>query len=607
MCGIAGFTTYNKEFTHTESKTFLTNMCDKIIHRGPDDVGYYHKDFMHLGHRRLSIIDVSFGAQPITSSCGNYTIVYNGELYNTKELRLSLIKKGYVFKTKTDTEVILNTYIEYKEKAPEKLNGIFAFVISDIRKNRLFLCRDRFGVKPLYYTTSGKDIIFASEIKALQSHPAISLEINDDSLREVFGTFPSRSEGNGVYKNIKEIGYGEYAYFSDFGFISYKYYELKATKNTYSYKEARDLTRFLVKDSILRQMVSDVSLSTFLSGGVDSSIITAIASNELERKGEKLSTISFDYVDNSKYFKSNSFQVDEDKHWVKKMIDIHKTNHTFLFLDKNELVDSLDEALDSKDYPGMTDIDGSLLRFCREVSKEHKVVLSGECADEIFGGYPWFKDPTILNDGVFPWIRNIDFRENLLNDSIAKKLQIKDYIQSQFEDTMKKVPSLYGEDISAIRHREMSYLNIKWFMTTLLERMDRMSMYNGLEVRVPYADHRIVDLVYNLPWEYINHLGTKGILRDAFTDTLPYELLFRKKSPYPKTYNPHYENLLCQKLKTILEDNNAPLNEYINKENVLKLIESPKDYGKPWFGQLMAGPQLLAYYIQVNSWLKSHL
>ncbi len=389
MCGIAGFTTFEKEFTVTESKMFLKNMCDKIVRRGPDDFGYYNEGFIHLGHRRLSIIDVSYGSQPITSTYGNYTIVYNGELYNTEELRRTLVNKGYKFKTKTDTEVILNTYIEYKEEAPEMLNGIFAFAISDLKRNRLFLCRDRFGVKPLFYTFCGKDIVFASEIKALKEHPGVSLEIDDNSLREVFGTFPSRTEGNGVYKGIKEIGYGEYAYFSDFGFTSYKYYELKAEENKYTYKEAKEVTRFLVQDSILRQMVSDVSLSTFLSGGVDSSIITAIASNELKKQNKQLSTISFDYKDNSKYFKSNAFQVDEDKHWVKKMVDIHKTDHTYLFLDKEELVASLDEALDAKDYPGMTDIDGSLLRFCKDVSKNHKVVLSGECADEIFGGYPY--------------------------------------------------------------------------------------------------------------------------------------------------------------------------------------------------------------------------
>ncbi len=205
---------------------------------------------------------------------------------------------------------------------------------------------------------------------------------------------------------------------------------------------------------------------------------------------------------------------------------------------------------------------------------------------------------------MFPWIRNVDFRESLLDENVAKRLNIKDYIQEQYNKTVEQTPKLYGEDKLTSMRREMAYINIKWFMTTLLERMDRMSMYNGLEVRVPYSDHRIVDFIYNLPWDFKTKLGTKGILRDAFSEVLPYDLLFRKKSPYPKTYNPYYENILCSKLNNIINDKNAPINEFINREKVLELIDSPKDYSKPWFGQLMAGPQLIAYYIQVNNWLE---
>ncbi len=608
MCGIAGFTTFKKYQSEKDmSLQTLENMCERLQKRGPDSKGCYIKNDFALCHRRLSIIDVATGSQPMTSLCGNYTIVYNGELYNTMELRKDLERKGKTFKTTSDTEVILNAFIEYREKAPEFLNGIFAFAICDLKNNNIFLCRDRFGVKPLFYTIVDNNIVFGSEIKALFAHPRVSPKIDDNSLREIFGTFPSRTERNGIYKNVYELGFGEFAYFSEKGFFPQKYYELTPKENHYSYKESKEKTKELVTDSVLRQMVSDVSISTFLSGGVDSSIVTAIASNELKKRNKTLSTISFDYKDNSLFFQSNAFQVDEDKHWVKKMVDIFNTDHTYLFLDTKDLISSLEDSVIAKDYPGMADIDSSLLGFCKDVKKDHTVVLSGECADEIFGGYPWFSDETAFKTPAFPWIRNMDFRESMLNDATKNRLDISSYVQNRYDESISAVPKLYGEDPIEARRREITYLNIKWFMTTLLERMDRMSMYNGLEVRVPYADHRLIDFLYNVPWEYKNRLGAKGLLRDAFSDTLPKDLLFRKKSPYPKTYNPAYEKELGKILKAILEDKSSPINEFVNKENLLALIDSPKDYGKPWFGQLMAGPQLLAYYIQVNYWLKTYL
>ncbi|MFV0519929.1 MAG: asparagine synthase (glutamine-hydrolyzing) [Lachnospirales bacterium] len=382
MCGIVGFTTFFKTRGEKDnSKQYIEKMCEKIKKRGPDTFGYYIKNDFLLGHRRLSIIDIETGAQPMTSDDGNYTIVYNGEIYNSNDLKTDLLKKGYKFKTTSDTEVLLYTYIEYKEETPKLLNGIFAFAIVDIKKNNLFLCRDHFGVKPLYYTIVGKNIVFASEIKGIFAHPEVKAVINDNSLREIFGMFPSRTEKNGIFENIYEIGYGEYANFSLNGLSTYKYYELEARENLLSYDECKNITKDIVTDSVLRQMVSDVPIGTFLSGGVDSSIITAIASNELKKRNRKLSTISFDYKDNSLFFKSNAFQVDEDKEWVKKMVQIFDTDHKYLFLDTKDLIDGLYDGVLAKDYPGMADIDSSLLRFCKDVKKSHSVVLSGECAE----------------------------------------------------------------------------------------------------------------------------------------------------------------------------------------------------------------------------------
>lgn len=611
MCGIAGFSSFNENFKKNSSiikknKNIIINMTDVISRRGPDGYGSFLNENAILGHRRLSIIDLESGAQPITSSCGKYTIVYNGEIYNTESLRDELKKLGGEFSTDSDTEVVLNAYKYFGEEAPKKLNGIFAFAIWDDVKKQVFLCRDHFGVKPLFYTLVNDTIIFGSEIKVLGANPLVDLEITGDSLKEVLGLFPSRTEGNGVFKNIYEIRYGHFGVFNEKGFREEKYWDLNSEEFTLTYEETVKKVRELVLDSIKKQMVSDVPISTFLSGGLDSSIITGVISNELEKEKKTLNTYSFDYEENSLYFKSNSFQVDEDKKWVDKMVNEFDLEHKYLECNIETLKDYLYNVVDSKDLPGMADIESSLMYFCEEVSKEHKVVLSGECADEIFGGYPWFHREDAFNTNNFPWIRNIDFREDMLLDEVKEKLNIKEYIQEAYYKSIDEVPVFDGDNLEEKRRREISYLNIKWFMTTLLERMDRMSMYSGLESRVPYADFRIVEFMWNVPWEYKNTGMEKGLLRDAFKGILPDEILYRKKVPYPKTYNPKYENLLAIELKKILKNKKAPLKTLIKEDELLKLIQSPKDYGRPWFGQLMAGPQLMAYYIQLNYWLEKN-
>jgi asparagine synthase (glutamine-hydrolysing) len=607
MCGFAGFSSFKDNFKDkiNTCSNILEKMGECLQHRGPDEDSIYLNSSVGFAHRRLSIIDTSFGKQPMLSNCGNYIIVYNGELYNTKELKNDLETKGYVFRTSSDTEVVLASYIIYGEESPNLLNGIFAYTIFDNNKKSLFLCRDRFGVKPLFYTLKNDYIIFASEIKALFKYPEIDPILDKNGLCEIFGLFPSRTEGNGVFKNINEIKFGHYAVFNASGFVQKKYWNLTNTDNNMTYSQAVEETKFLVTDAIRRQVVSDVPLSTFLSGGIDSSIITAIIAKDFKKDGRVLDTYSFDFEDNAKYFVPNSFQNDVDKKWVIKMVEEFKTNHTFLECDLNSLVSNLYNAVDAKDYPGMADIDSSLLYFCSKVKEKHNVALSGECADEIFGGYPWFHDNPLQNN-TFPWLRNADFRSNLLCPNLLKTLNLESYIEDRYQQSILECPKSIGETLDECKRRQLSYINIKWFMPTLLERSDRMSMYSGVELRVPYSDHRIVELLWNTPWDIKCSGVPKSLLRDAFKDLLPPDLLNRKKTPYPKTYNPIYEDILKEELKKVLKDSTSPILPLLNIENVNDFISLKNDYGKPWFGQLMAGPQLIAYYLQVNYWLKKY-
>ncbi len=605
MCGISGFSNFKTDYTQNYKKYefMVSSMGSAQQNRGPNRFSAEVYKNVCFAHNRLSIRDLSEnGNQPMHDLSTKYTIIYNGEVYNAEKIKEDLIAKGYTFKGTSDTEVILNAYIEYGLDAPSHLDGIFAFAIYDRVLERVVLCRDRFGIKPLFYVYTDETLIFASTLNSIDRYTGFKLELDDNSFRELFGLFPSRTEGNGLFKGVREVKHGGLVILDKNGLHEKKYWELNAVENTYTYEEAIAKTKQLVTDSVLSQTVSDVPISTFLSGGLDSSIITAIISNDFRAKGKQLDTFSFDYEENSLYFKSSDFQVDEDKKWVKQMSYHFDTNHTYLECSIEDLFDNLYTAVEAKFYPSMTDIDSSLLYFCNVVSKTHKVALTGECADEIFGGYPWFRGELV--DGQFPWIRDLDTRKMLLKPEFAENLKLDEYVKESFEKSISGCKVLSTDSEEDIRIRKLTYLNIKWFMSTLLERMDRMSMYSSLEARVPYANHELIEFLYNIPWDYKYRGVTKNLLREAFSDTLPHDLLYRKKSPYPKTYNPKYEDMLSERLFDIIYSNNSPLLDYVDKKKVVDMINAPKDLGKPWFGQLMAMPQLMAYYIQMDYFLR---
>lgn len=611
MCGIAGFGAFGQSFTENSEywMGILIAMRESIAHRGKDSTGEFLEEHVGFGHTRLSIRDISGGAQPIIRRARgkDFVIIYNGEIYNAGELTRELKDAGYVFETTTDTEVILYAYMHFGKDFATRLNGIYAFAIWDGEKNQLLLYRDRFGIKPLFYTLKNGVLVFGSEIKALFCYPGIVPEADLDSFREIFGIGPARTGGSGVFKNIRELNAGCRAVFDEAGFSETPYWALESRAHTDSYAETVEKVSFLVRDAVTRQMVSDVPVCSFLSGGLDSSIVTAIAAGVLKETGGVLNTFSFDFSENDVYFKSNAFQPERDRPYVMEMLDSCATNHRFLECDELSLVDYLYPAVDAKDLPGMADVDASLLYFCRLVKCSNKVVLTGECADEIFGGYPWFyREELFMADG-FPWSRDMAARSFMLREDFLRRLELEDYARARYCDSLKAVPVLDGENALEKRRREVSFLNIKWFMQTLLDRMDRTSMFSGLEARVPFADHRIAEYLFNVPWEMKYRDGKeKFLLRQACRDLLPPNILYRKKSPYPKTYNPNYERLLSQKLTQILENSASPLLEIVDPEKAFKFMASPAEYGRPWFGQLMAAPQMIAYMLQVNYWLTKY-
>lgn len=610
MCGITGWVDFGKNL-QVETETIRT-MTETLAKRGPDDTNIWTDTHVGLGHKRLIVVDAAGGRQPMQRDKNGYRyiICYNGELYNTEEIRKELLIKGYSFQGHSDTEVLLSAYIEWEEKCVDFLNGIFAFAIWDERKQQLFVARDRLGVKPLFYAELPKGFIFASEIKAILAHPDMKTEIDRDGLSEIFALGPSRSPGSGVFKGVRELRPGHALTLSSSnGLKIWRYWNVKSEKHEDSIEETIEKVRFLFRDAVERQLVSDVPLCTFLSGGVDSSAITAIAAMEYERTGKgKLHTYSIDYEGNDQFFKANEFQPNSDAAFIQQMTQEFNTVHHNCVISQDDLAGYLREALHVRDIPGMADIDSSLLWFCREIKKDFVVSLSGECADEIFGGYPWFYRPEDLQRQGFPWMRSINERQSLLKDDWQQKLQLEDYMMAKFKETVAETPRLEGESELDAGRRELFYLNMIWFMTTLLDRKDRMSMGASLEVRVPFADHRLVEYVWNIPWEMKTYGNReKGLLRKALEDVLPHDVLYRKKSPYPKTHNPKYTAVVKGMLGDIMKNRSSVLYEFFNEEKLRGIIESEgASFKEPWFGQLMTGPQLLAYLVQLDIWFEEY-
>lgn len=599
MCGIAGQVGGDVR----PLLPVFEKMRAVLSRRGPDQKGAAVTDGAVLVHARLSVMDPENGRQPMRF--GPLTLVYNGELYNTPELKAELEALGHRFETRSDTEVLLHAYAQWGDGCVDRLNGIYAFAVWDEARRRLFLCRDRMGVKPLFYALRGEALIFASELKALLCHPDIEPVLDREGLAQVMLLGPGRVPGSGVFRGVFELLPGECGVFEEGRLRLRRYWRLRDGENRDTFEEAAEKVRALVTDAIRRQLVSDVSVCTFLSGGLDSSLISSVAAAYFGERGETLRTVSVDYRDNEKYFRAGKFQPTSDPAFIQRMWDYLPGEHHLTVIDTPELVSALYEAVEARDLPGMADVDSSLLLFCKDIKSLATVAVSGECADELFGGYPWYRDPTVREREGFPWAQSTLWRAGFLKDGVLGTIEPFAFVDSYYRDTCAHSDILPGTDPLERRMKEMMNLNVDWFMQTLLDRKDRMSMWSSLEVRVPFCDHRIAEYLYTVPWAYKDHGGyEKGLLREAMRGWLPDEVLWRKKSPYPKTHNPSYLAAVKEELEAVLADPAAPVHELVRSEALRQLMVS--DASTPWYGQLMTTPQTVAWFLQLNYWLKTY-
>ena len=466
MCGIAGM------IGKIPSETVLERIQNTMRRRGPDQEGIWIGEGVVLLHDRLAVIDIEGGKQPMHRTVGEhaYTIVYNGELYNTQELRTALQKLGHTFHTQSDTEVVLTAYLEWGEACLDALNGIYAFGIWDMQKKTLFFARDRIGVKPLFFTSEKQLFMFASEIKTLLAHPDHTARIDTKGIAELLLVGPGRTPGYGVFCGIHEVPAGWCGTYSETEGVELRpYWRLTDREHTDSTEETVTKVRELVQDAVTRQLVSDVPLCTFLSGGLDSSIISAIAAAQYRAQGRQLDTVSVTYRDNAKYFHSSHFQPNSDDSYIGLMNESIGAKNHLIVIDTPQLIQALFEAVEARDLPGMADVDASLLLFCREIKQISTVALSGECADEIFGGYPWYRDADIRRKAGFPWAQSTAYRASFLRDELQEQIDAEAYVDEKYRQTIAQVASegIHNEDDRRIR--EMTRLNFGWFMQTLLD------------------------------------------------------------------------------------------------------------------------------------------
>ena len=604
MCGIGGFVDYERDARR--GGPILHGMKRTLTPRGPDAEGTYFDEDAALVHRRLIVIDPEGGKQPMHSPDRNTIIIYNGELYNTPELRTELMSRGHEFVGHSDTEVLLHAYLEWKTDAFSRLNGIFAFAIWEKRERRLTLCRDRLGVKPLFFAPIRNGLTFGSTIDTVLCHPEIEPALDEDGLRTLLLLGPARPPESGVFRQIKSLLPGHFAVLTPEAFTDHTYWKLEAHEHEDDLPTTIERTHTLICDAARRQLVSDVPLACFLSGGLDSSILSMLTAKDYAARGETLHTWSVDYRDNDKYFTKSIFQPNSDDSYIDQMVDFLGTHHHRVVLEPEALCAALLPATDARALPGMADVDSSLLLFCAAVKRGGTTVcLSGECADELFGGYPWYHREEILFEDTFPWSWSVGLRLGLLTPDAVRNGE--EFVRQHYRDTCDRAPKLSSDDKKAARMREMFVLNLDWFMATLLDRKDRMSMYSGLEVRVPFCDHRIVEYAYNMPWDFKSLEGReKGIVRRAFANELPKEIVYRKKSPYPKTFHPVYTRLCADYVCRIFEDNTSVAASLFDRNAVQKLMQRPESLAEPWFGQLMRTPQIFAYIIQLDRWFRHY-
>ncbi|MBB6551152.1 asparagine synthase (glutamine-hydrolyzing) [Nonomuraea rubra] len=606
MCGIAGWVDFERDLR--QERGTAQDMTDTMACRGPDDEGLWTDRHAAIGHRRLAIIDLEGGRQPMIAEDEGReqaVLTYSGEVYNFEELREELSGRGHRFRTRSDTEVVLRAYLEWGEDLAGHLNGMFAFGIWDARSESLLLVRDRMGIKPLYYYPTPHGVLFGSEPKAILANPLARRVLDADGLRELLAFV--KTPEHGVLSGMYEVRPGQLVTVSRQGLVKRRYWELSSHEHQDDVGSTVKTVRGLLDDIVARQLISDVPLCALLSGGLDSSMVTALAAKLLREQGlGTVRSFSVDFAGYTENFKPDLTRSTPDAPYVHQLARHAGSDHTDIVLDSAELMDPEVRAavLRARDLPmGIGDMDSSLYLLFKAIRGHSTVALSGESADEVFGGYQWFHDPAAVGADTFPWLATPAGTshvgaERLLKDDLARLVDLPGYRAERYRQALSEVPRLPGESGHERRMREISYLHLTRFVQILLDRKDRMSMAVGLEVRVPFCDHRLVEYVFNVPWAMKTFDGReKSLLRAASADLLPDSILQRVKSPYPATQDPGYDRALRERASGLLQMADSPAAALVDWDKARAIVAGPPS---------PASRAALERFVQLDRWLRRY-
>ena len=588
MCGIAGFIGKDKN-----KKKILKAMCDRIAHRGPDAEGFYVKGDVALGQRRLSIIDIEGGKQPMFSEDGKLVIVFNGEIYNYKDLKKEL--KEYPFQTESDTEVLIYGYRKWGYDLPKHLRGMFSFALYDMEEKTLFCARDHFGIKPFYYYYNDGTFMFASEIKAFLDHPKFEKKFNE-SLIAPYLSFSFTPTTETFFEGVKRLDAGNYLIYKDGQINIERYFDLTFPIEEKDYDKTVEEIGKVMEDSTRHHMISDVEVGSFLSSGIDSSYLVSLA------RPDKTYTVGYDIPRYN--------EID----YAKDLTDKLKINNTSKKITKEEYMKVLDKIMYHMDEPASDPAVVALYFVANLASKDVKVVLSGEGADEFFGGYNYYREevdysfynkiPFFIRHGIskfcslFPPVRGINFlvrRGERLEDSYIgvnkvwsdkeiKKL-LKTPVTIQNKEITKPVFDKFKGQSNIVK---MQAIDINfWLMKDILQKADRMTMANSLEGRVPFIDREVFKIASSLPLNYkVTKENTKVALRDAAKKVIPNESYKKKKLGFPVPIRDWMrEDDVYKEIKKAF--NSKVCKKYFDKDILIKMLDEHKEgkkdnYRKVW-------------------------
>ena len=604
MCGITGWVDFGRDLR--AERATIAAMTATMICRGPDAGGVWCSAHAAIGHRRLSVIDLACGDQPMRAPGeDDVVLTFSGEIYNFTELRRELAAHGHEFRTRSDTEVLLHSYLRWGRDCVRHLNGMFAFGIWDGRREELLLARDRLGVKPLYYAVRPDGVLFGSEPKAVLAHPEFPAEVDAEGLAELFSQAGTATPGHGVYRGLAELRPGTIAVVGRGGVRTSPYWTLEAREHTDGLVATASTVRELLADTVHRQTVADVPLCSLLSGGLDSSVVSALAAGSLSRRDRaKLATFSVDFAGSADVFRPDQLRPSHDEPYARAAAEHIGSKHSTITLSAPDLVAAQWAPLAAHDLPTMGDMYVSMYLLFREISQQSTVALSGEAADEVFGGYAWYHVPALLAAPTFPWAAGGSW-EPLLHPDVRTRVRLAEYAADRYDEALAEVPRLAGESPADRRIREVLYLGLTRWLPFLLDRKDRLSMASGLEVRVPFCDHRLVEYVWNVPWALKEAGGIeKGLLRTAALDLLPDDLVNRRKSIYPGAADPAYERAVDAQLRELLRRPDAPLFSVISRDRLADAYT--RDPRLPGTMAVRPSPTApAAFLLDINRWLES--